>query len=659
MTPARFDKEYMTNREKSFYKEYLITSGSGAYASSTISGCNTRKYHALLSVLQPHIDGNDHVIVSSIDEEVWIGENSFELGTHMYPGVVHPTGYKHIEEFTGSPIPRWTYRLDSCVLSKEMLMPENEDALLIRYTVEKAPEKILFTLRPLLAFRNAHGINKANSFVHQCIQDINNGICVQLYSGYAGAYIQTSQKAEFESAPGWYYNFEYPLEYARGHEYHEDLFMPGQFKLHLKEGDKFIVSLGIKEGPTKTLSLRFANAYKKKLALNTPIECLQHAARQFIVKQNDEVMIKAGYHWFGFWGRDKFISLPGLFLVNGNLKEFEKVIKSSLPELKHGMFPNVGTGEHAIYNTVDSSLWFIWALQQYAIATGNPAKLWRDYKVYFAEILESYRHGTGFNIKMGSDGLISAGKKGVALTWMDAVIDGFAVTPRIGKPVEINALWYNAVCFCLEIAKAAHDNDFIKKWQALPMLIQQSFVSTFWSDEKQYLADVIYDSKPDWSIRPNQIFALSLPYSPVQQHLKKAIFKVVKEELLTSKGLRTLSQGDSEYRSCCEGDQYTRDHAYHQGTIWPWLLGHYAEACLNTFGSEGYQEVEHVYKNCTSMIGDICLFSIAEIYNAEPPHKPTGAVAQAWSVAEALRIEHLLKNYKEVKRRVTDEVVRD
>jgi predicted glycogen debranching enzyme len=657
MTPKHFDKEYMNDPEKSFYLEYLLTSGSGAYASSTISGCNTRKYHALLAVRQPHLDGNDHVIVSAMDEEVTLKGQSFALGTHMYPGAIHPSGYKFIDEFNGSPVPRWTYKLGDCIITKEILMPDNEDVLLMKYSVERSPEKIQLSFRPFLAFRNAHGINKANSFVHQCIQEVNNGISVQLNSDYVGAYIQTSQRAEFTAAPGWYYNFEYPLEYSRGHEYHEDLFMPGQFKVTLKEGDKFIISLGIKEAQTKTLSLRFANAYKKKPQLATAKDCLAHAARQFIVKQNDEVSIKAGYHWFGFWGRDKFISLPGLLLVTGHQKEFEKVIKSSLPELKNGMFPNVGTGEHAIYNTVDSSLWFIWAMQQYSAVTNAPTKVWRDYRNYFIEILQNYRDGTGYNIKMGRDGLISAGQKGVALTWMDAVIDGFAITPRIGKPVEINALWYNAVCFCLEIARGAGDNDFVKKWENLPNLIQQSFIATFWSEEKQYLADVAYDNTTDWSIRPNQVFAISLAYSPVLKQMKRPILNIVRDELLTSKGLRTLSPRDSEYRPCCEGDQYTRDHAYHQGTIWPWLLGHYADACLNTLGADGYDEVERVHKSCISMIGDICLYTIPEIYNAEYPHRPTGAVAQAWSVAEALRIEYLLKKYSDMKKPMVDEFV--
>lgn len=353
--------------------------------------------------------------------------------------------------------------------------------------------------------------------------------------------------------------------------------------------------------------------------------------------------IKAGFPWFGCWGRDTFISLPGLLLVDGGTKEFSQAIRSMLPDLKQGLFPNTGRGKNAVYNSVDSALWFIWAIQQYAAFTGRHKKVWQEFGRYCIEILDNYSRGTLFNIKMDSDYLIVAGQTGCALTWMDAVIDGTPVTPRMGKAVEINALWYNAVRFCIEIAELAGDGEFVEKWGGYPEQIRRSFMATFSGAEKKYLADCSLDGVTDWSVRPNQVFALSLPYSPVTGHLKNSILETLKEELLTPKGLRTLSAKDEKYKGLCEGDQETRDLAYHQGTVWPWLLGHYAQAHVNVYGTEALGTVSEVWGYFKEMMGDACLHTIPEIYNGDYPHKSVGAVAQAWSVGEARRVQHMLQ----------------
>jgi len=647
MVRSFFDKEFMNDPEKPFTKEYLLTSGSGAYSASTIAGCNTRKYHGLFIAPQPQIDDNDHVIISAIDEKIIYKQTTYEISTHKYPGTVYPEGYKFINEFFGSPVPKWVYYLDDCVLTKEIMAPENEDAVLIRYVVESATGKIQLNLSPFLSFRKVHELKRANLTANKKYNVISNGIQVQLYPEYAHACIQTSMRAEFIPAPDWYYNIEYSGEQKRGYDFCEDLFVPGYFSLNLKKGDKVVVYAGLEECNSKVLSTRYTNALKKKPVLHTEKDCLTHAAKQFIIKNDDGVKIKAGYYWFGSWGRDTFLSLPGLLLVTGHVQEFREVIKSSLTDLKNGLLPNIGRGGNAVYNSVDASLWFIWAIQQYATFTKTHSKIWGEYGRYLTEILENYKTGTLYNIKMESDGLIYAGQDGVALTWMDAVVNGKPVTPRTGKAVEINALWYNAICFCIEVAQLAGDNDFTAKWESYPAVVRQSFITVFSDKNKTYLADCVYNGVTDWSIRPNQVIALSMPYSPVPQYLRRSILAVIKEELLTPRGLRTLSAEDEKYKGKCEGSQAERDLAYHQGTVWPWLLGHFGEAYMSEYGSAGVPEIEKIHNDCKAMIEDPCLYTIPEIYNGDYPHQPVGAVAQAWSVAELLRIDYLLaKNTK-------------
>ncbi len=325
------------------------------------------------------------------------------------------------------------------------------------------------------------------------------------------------------------------------------------------------------------------------------------------------------------------------------------MIDTLISGLEGPLFPNIGVENKPVYNSVDAPLWFFWAMQQYAIFSGKKHQIWKQYGKKMKMILKGYRDGTEFNIKMDHDGLIYAGKKGYALTWMDAVIAGKPVTPRIGKAVEINALWYNAVCFALEMAKLADDKEFVNEWEYLPEKISDSFKVTFWDREKAYLADVVNGEEKDWAVRPNQIFAVSLPYSPVDEQIMGAVLYVVKNELLTPKGLRTLSPKNSAYKGAYRGDQAKRDMAYHQGTVWPWLLGHFAEAYLKIFNNNGVQYIEDLYNGFKTEMSVAGIGTISEVYDGDPPYNPGGAVSQAWSVAELLRINHLLKEYKKTK----------
>jgi predicted glycogen debranching enzyme len=647
MLRSHFDKNDLLINENSFEKEYLLTSTTGAYSSSSISGSNTRKYHGLLIVPQPGIDDDNHVLLSSLDETLHYKERSVKLATHKYPGTIYPEGKQFIEEFFLSPIPAWLYRIEDILLSKELLLSEKNTSVYIRYTLIESDGPVRLSLLPLLAFRNIHKLSKANLFIRKKNTESANGINLKLYQNYDPLFMQLSINNEFIPLSDWYYNIEYMRESERGYEYLEDLYSPGFFDIEMNKDDQVIFYAGVSETNPATLKTRFKNEIRHKPLLLNLDDCLENAARQFIIKKNKSAFIKAGYPWFGTWGRDTFISLPGLTLATNQPKIFKAVIDSTRPDLKSGLLPNLGTGRNAVYNSADASLWFIWAIHQYTIFTNTWDDIWGIYGKELTSIVKHYRFGTQHHIHMDDDGLIIQGDKGYALTWMDRVIDGKPVTQRAGKAVDINALWYNAICFCLEAALLAGDKTFFSDWEDLPAKIKNSFMHEFWDDDKGYLADTVNGEQKDWSVRPNQVFAVSMPFSPVSRIHRYEILEKIKSELLTSRGLRTLSQDDPNYHPNYSGNQAERDAAYHQGTVWPWLVGHFCEAYLHEFGEEGITFCENIYKEFEPAINYQCLGNIAEVYDGAYPHNAGGSISQAWNVAELLRIKHMINKVKD------------
>ncbi|GIV35126.1 MAG: 4-alpha-glucanotransferase [Chitinophagales bacterium] len=641
MAYIQFDKNQLVNLQYALDKELLRTNQRGAYCSSTIINCHTRKYHGLLVAPQPQIDDDNHVLLSSIDETILQHEAVFNLAIHRYPGLYHPKGHKYLLDFSADPIPFWIFDVGGNILKKEIILLSDTDCVMIRYTLQKAHAPITLRLMPLLAFRNYHHLSHANVYANKKYMEIPNGIKIRLYAGYTDLYLQTSRQAEYISNPDWYYNFEYVREQERGYDYREDLFTPGFFEMQMKKGESVIISASLEEMQPRSLKSRFTKEVKLRVPRNSFENCLLNSAKQFLVIRDKKTEVIAGYHWFGRWGRDTFISLPGLTLVTGKPRLCKAALDTMVAQLKNGLFPNMG---HA-YNSVDAPLWFFWTLQHYAIFTNSAVKVWAAYKTKMRAILEAYRDGTDYNIKMQDNGLISAGYPGIALTWMDAVVEGKPVTPRTGMPVEINALWYNAVCFALKLAELADDDKFIHQWGHLPSMIETSFLLTFWDEEKGYLADVVNGDEKDWSVRPNQIFAVSLPFSPIHDSIKTAVVAKVQSELLTPRGLRTLSPKNPSYKGSYGGDQRTRDLAYHQGTVWPWLLGHFAEAYLKVYGNEGVAFIRQLYEGFAPEMTRHGISTISEIFDGDPPHYPNGAISQAWSVAELLRIHYLLERY--------------
>jgi predicted glycogen debranching enzyme len=622
------DKMLMQDLAYATSREYLVTSHGGAYAAGTISGCNTRKYHGLLVAPQPQLDGDDHVLLSALDETVSYDNKEYLLAVRRYPGQYQPDGHSLIAAFAANPVPCWTFKTGDAVIVKELLMDEPENRVVIQYTLKEGPSSVSLRLQPFVAFRNMHTVGKANSYANLSVNIVDKGIQMRLYASYDDLFMQVKGDSAFTNNGYWYYNTEYAVEKERGYESHEDLYSPGYFDVTLTKEQPVVFAAGL--SPDKIFS------FKLRPSANTMKERLLKAAKQFIINTEQGVAIRAGYYWFGSWGRDTCIALPGLTLLTDNVPVFGLVVKTLEAGLKDGLLSNAGIGKHALYNTVDASLWFVWSLQQYNV------KIWATYKEALSSILYNYRQGTMFGIKMLDNGLITAGEEGVALTWMDAVIGGVPVTPRRGMVVEINALWYNAVCFCLEAARNEGDDAFVKEWEALPAKIAASFVAVFWDEEKQYLADV----ENDWSVRPNQIFAVSLPFTPLKPDMQKAVVDKVRNELLTPRGLRTLSPLDDRYRGHYDGDQLSRDHAYHQGTVWPWLLAHFAAAYLRTDKAEALPVLEELYEGMSATLDECCLHSVPEVFEGNFPYKAGGAVAQAWSVAELIRMEHIISTFK-------------
>jgi predicted glycogen debranching enzyme len=644
MSYIQFDKNKLVNLEYSLSKEIIRSNRAGSYSSLTIIGCNTRKYHGLLICPIDQMDGEKHVLLSSFDETIIEKGKEFNLGIHKYEGDNYcPKGHKYVIDFEAEIVAKTTYGVGSVVLIKENLLVEREQQMLLRYTLEDTQEPIKIRFRPFLAFRNHHSLSKANLYINTKIKQVQNGIMSKLYEGYPGLFMQFSKRPEFVQVPDWYYNIEYMKEMERGYDYKEDLYMPGYFELSMKKGEIIVFSAATRETNPATYKKKYVAELSKRLPRTGYYNCLANSAQQFIVHRNKITEVIAGFPWFDTWGRDTFIALPGLTVAIRNPQSFIAVMDTMVKRLKNGLFPNTGSEKDPAYNSVDASLWFIWALQQ--LKDYDPTyDVWKKYGVHIKNILKYYRDGTLFNIKMHDNGLIYAGVEGKALTWMDAVVNGVPVTPRIGFPVEVNALWYNAIMFSLELAKNAGDTHFINEWKDLPEKIQSSFISSFWDQQKGYLADYVHEDFKDISVRPNQVIAAAMTHSPMTSEMKKSILDIVESELLTPRGLRTLSPKNPYYKGVYEGNQEQRDQAYHQGTAWPWLLEHFCKAYLNIHKQTGLSFVKNIYQGFEEEMSINGIGSVSEIYNGDPPHRGRGAISQAWSVAALLRIRRMIKN---------------
>lgn len=640
----KFDKSKVVNLEYSLSREILRTNRAGSYSSTTIVGCNTRKYHGLLVCPVDELGGDRFVLLSSLDVTVVNNDRSFNIGIHKYKGdFFSPKGHKYIEDFETERIPIRIYRVGGVILKQERLLVHYEEQCLIRCTILEANEPMKLQFRPLLAFRNIHQLTHANMNANTKVDFINNGIKIRLYNGFPSLHMQLSAKADFIHVPDWYYGVEYPEEQKRGYDYIEDLFVPGFFEVDAKKGDSIVFSASTKEEKPSGLKQKFTRTVAGKIPRDSFANCLRNAAQQFIEKRGDSTLVIAGYPWFGAWGRDTFISLPGLALARQKISLYTDVLDTQVARLKNGLFPNMGNTDNPAYNSIDAPLWFFWTLEKYLESGGLDC--WDRYGEAAKSILKAFRNGTAFNIHMRDNGLIYADAPGKSLTWMDAVVNDIPVTPRKGYVVEINALWYNAICFALEMARKAKDKSFIKEFELLPDLIKRSFIDLFWDNKAGYLADYVNDEEGrNLFVRPNMVIATSLPYSMLDSEQMKKVLDVADKELVTPRGLRTLSPRNSLYKGICDGNQKERDSAYHQGTVWPWLVGPFCEGWLRIYGKQGVNKVRKLVYGFEEVMSEHGVSTISEIYDGDPPHAPRGAISQAWSVGEILRMIELLNN---------------
>ena len=584
--------------------------------------------------------------LSSLDATVVNNDRSFNTGIRKYKGDYYsPKGHKYIEELEMDGIPSRIYRVGGVKLQHERLLVHYEEQYLARFTILEASEPMKLQIQPFLAFRNIHELTHANLSANTKVDSIDSGIKMRLYEGFPYLHMQFSQKAEFIHVPDWYLGVEYTEEQKRGYDYSEDLFTPGFFEVEAKEGDVIVFSASTREEKPSGFKAKFTKTVNGKIPRSNFTNCLKNAAQQFIEKRHGKTLIIAGYPWFGSWGRDTFIALPGLALARPGkkLQLYREVLDTQVARMKDGLFPNMGTIGNPAFNSVDAPLWFFWSVQQYLENGGTDA--WERYGEALKSVLNAYKSGTAFNIVMRENGLIYADAPGKSLTWMDAVVNGIPVTQRKGYAVEINALWYNAVCFALDMAKQVKDRKFVRENENLPALINNSFHDMFCDHHKGYLADYVNDDEgKNYFVRPNMVIAVSLPYSMLTKDEMKRVLDVADKELVTPRGLRTLSPGNPLYKGTYHGSQEERDNAYHNGTVWPWLLGPFCEGWLKVYGKQGEQRVRKLVFGLEEVMSEHGVSTISEIYDGDPPHAPNGTISQAWSVGEVLRIIDLLEN---------------
>ncbi|MBP7938945.1 glycogen debranching enzyme N-terminal domain-containing protein [Macellibacteroides fermentans] len=641
MSYLKFDKTVMINLEESLRREILRTNRNGAYHCTTVVDCNTRKYHGLLVMPLPELDDDNHVLLSSLDETVIQHDAPFNLGLHKYAGNnYNPKGHKYIREFTCDTVPRTVYRVGGVVLAKEKVFSLYENRIMIKYTLEDAHSDTTLRFKPFLAFRNANSLAQENGSVNKLYQDVPNGIKTCMYKGYPDLYMQFNKKVKFVFEPYWYNGIEYLKEQERGYPYKEDLYVPGYFEVPIKKGETIIFSAGVGPVATNQLKKLFVQEAESRTPRTSFYNCLKNSAQQFYFRPKEEdAYLLAGYPWFKVRARDLFISLPGCTLSIDDPVRFEKIMHTAMPAIRNFMQTGKGDGVIREIEHPDVFLWAIWAIHQYARAMGID-KAQTLYADFVGEIITYFRDQKHPDMKLMENGLLFAEGRDKAITWMNSTINGKPVVARSGYIVEFNALWYNALKFYKELAGDKADESA----DVLINKMDTSFVETFLNGYN-YLLDSVSGGYVDWSVRPNMIFTVAFPYSPLNRVQKRAVIDIVTKELVTPKGLRSLSPKSEGYRPNYVGTQNERDLAYHQGTAWPWLFGAYLESYLKIFGKGGISFVERMLISMEEEMSLHCIGTLAEIFDGNPPYTGRGAVSFAMNVAAILRVLEMLKKY--------------
>ena len=643
-----FKKDQLINLEYSLAREFLGTNRGGGYCSSTLVFCNTRKYHGLLVVPIEKFRGKNYVMLSSLDETILQHGRDFNFGVHKYEGTYEPRGHKYIVDISYEKAFTVTYQVGGVLLKKEILMVHNAPQVLIRYTLEDAHSATLLRLNPLLAFRDIHSLSKQNPVANTQVEVVDGGVRAKLYPEFPYLYMQLSKPANFGGATYWNNNIYYTKEKERGYDFQEDLLSVGAFEVSLKKGESIVFSASLEEANPKNLAKDFSKFLKERTDRNSFEECLQYTASQFIIHKAGETRIKAGYHWYDSTTRDTFIALPGIALSGSTAKIFDEVLQSALKYCYNGRFArDISTHVVNPVFDADTSLWFFWTLQQYEKETTRTKKqIWKEYGETLKAILNVFKSCEHKTMRMDDNGLIWSDDLSRPLTWFNAESNYGAIVPRNGYVVEVNALWYNAICYALELAKEAKDKTFLSEWGTMPETIAESFNQIFWIESEKYLADYANHTHQNTEVRPNQLLACALDYSPLSEKRQRKVLAIITQELLTPKGLRSLSPESPRYEGESVGNVFVRDKATFNGSVHPWFVGFYVEANLKLFGDTYIPDGKAFLENFEEEINTHGVGLISAIYDGNPPFNPRGCISNAKNVAEILRAQWLLSDKK-------------
>ena len=641
MSYLNFDKTLLMNLEKSISKEMIRTNRAGTYNFTTLVDCNTRKYHGQLVMPLPELDNSNHVLLSSLDETVIQHGAEFNLGVHKYEGNnYYPNGHKYIREFSCETISKTTYRVGGVILSKERMLVSFEPRILIKYTLLEAHSPTTLRFKPFLAFRSVNELTYQNHLANTSYLELKNGISMKMYEGYPKLCMQFSKTNSYIHQPYWNKNIEYYKEQERGYAYKEDLLVPGYFEMPIKKGESIIFSAGITEVSPRTLSHLWEQELTRRNKRTNMFSCLKNSAQQFYKREGDKTYLLAGYPWFGARARDEFVSLVACTIIIGRMDYFDAIINTAIPEIERFMegeredFKLLGIDEPDVF------LLFIMAIQHFAQhqTTEEAAKRFGKLVIKIVQFIRKQNHP---NLFLHNNGLLYVNGTEKPATWMNAVENGRPITPRTGYVVEINALWYNALKFASEIENVLGNEQSSDLLNYQAEIARDAFVKIFWNGT--YLYDYVVDNYRDEEVRPNMLLAVALLYSPLDKQQQKSIVDIATKELLTPKGLRSLSPKSGSYRPEYIGGQKDRDWNYHNGPVWPFTFGAFASAYLRIYKKSGKSFIERMLNGFETEMTELCVGSLSELCDGNPPFKGHGAPSFAMSVAEVLRVLDMLK----------------
>ncbi|MDR2927879.1 MAG: glycogen debranching enzyme N-terminal domain-containing protein [Cytophagaceae bacterium] len=646
MPYLNLDKTKVVNLEYSLYREVLRTNRAGSYCSSTIINCNTRKYHGMLVCPVENFGGERFVLLSSLDVSLIQHEQIFNLGIRKYSGNNYePKGHKYMTDMETERIPKRVYRVGGMILSTETLLAEDEELLLHKVMLEEAnsPTKIRF--KPFLAFRSIHELTKQNMEANTRPEIVGDGIKLKMYDGFPYLHMQLNKKAEFVTVPDWYLGVEYIKEQHRGFDYKEDLFVPGYFEADIAKGESIVFAASTSDIKPAGLKAKFTKEFNKRIPRNTLLHNLMNAGEQFIQKTPERAKLIAGYHWYDERLRDSFVALPGLMTYQNKKDIYIKIFDEALKVTRqHFMTDGYSDEFKNNLKNIDVPLWSFYTIQQIEQMCPDINVMEKYGKFMFDGIQFISTFKRDF-LHIADSGLIYAKIEGKPLTWMNAIVNGKPVTWRPGYTVEENGLWYNALCYYAELCEKHGKKKEAKEYAAYAQKVQESFVQMFWNEEGGYLYDYVDGNYCDASVRPNQVIAVSLPYSPLDVDKRKRVIDVCKKELLTPRGLRSLSPQSPQYEGVLGGNQAQRDLARHQGATYPWLTAFFLEAYLNIHKHGGVTFAKRMLDEMEEEMGRHCLGTVSECYNGNPPHTGKEAVSMAWNVAGVMRVIKLIEKY--------------